>query len=157
MKIRRKNNFLILLVLVTFSCTENATKKEKRNESKNDFENIFSSKEYSDYDKTTYEEILNTYQDSIKIISGKIENDIPKIENISDRDSFIKLMKDDSLLFYKNLDAQTNMIYYSYNGFSEGIDGEKSIYTNLYYLNHIKNHLKLLKGINYNLQKNLKH
>ncbi|WP_126653682.1 hypothetical protein [Chryseobacterium aureum] len=124
--------------------------------SQDQFEKIFSKKEYSDYDKINYAKELNEYQDSLKFISKKIENNLSKITNIDDRNQFVKIIKDDSLFFYKNLDAQTNMIYYSYNGFSDGMDSEKNIYTNLYYLNNIKDHLAFLKGINSNLEKNIK-
>ncbi|RQO42322.1 hypothetical protein DBR39_00145 [Chryseobacterium sp. KBW03] len=158
MKIKRKSNFFMLFMVVLLSCKENNTIKKniKLAKSQDQFEQIFSKKEYSDYDKINYEKELNEYQDSLKFMSKKIESNLSKITDIDDRNQFVKIIKDDSLFFYKNLDAQTNMIYYSYNGFSDGMDGEKNIYTNLYYLNNIKDHLTFLKGVNYNLEKNIR-
>lgn len=146
------NSILILAVVILSSCEKQDDKTNIYKE--DDFQKIFSKEEYLESEQNDYEHLINLYQDSIRIMYGNIKNNIMEMKNQDDRKMFSEILAKDSIIFTRNLNSQTNMIFYSYNGYSEGINGEKSIYCNIFYLNKIKEHLYFLKGINYNLEKN---
>jgi len=148
--IKQRNSFyfLIIMFLATLACHD--SKRQNSLAIKNDFEKIFSNIELDD---TNNEVNSKIYEDSIIHYRNHIRKTANKIKQFSARNEVLGFLKKDSIYFELNLNNNINLIYSSYNGFSEGSGGEKAIYCDNFYIDKLKQHLMFLKGINYNLLK----
>lgn len=148
--VKQRNNFYFLMIIFITILSCHDTKKQNSPIIKNDFEKIFSNIEFDDVNKKINYKI---YEDSIMYCRNDIRKTANKIKQLSARNEVLDLLKKDSIYFELDLNNNINLIYSSYNGFSEGSGGEKAIYCDSFYFDKFRQHLTFLKGINYNLSK----
>lgn len=148
-KPRNRLSYLIVLIfLLNIGCQD--SQKKKNSSFVNDYEKIFSDIEFDNSSSKINPKI---YEDSIIQWRNKIRNTANKIKQGSIKSDLLDFLKKDSLYFELELNNNVNLIYSSYNGFSEGSEGEKAIYCENFYIDKLKQHIVFLKGINYNLSK----
>ena len=149
--IKPRNKFyslVVMILLLGVGCQD--SQKKENSVFVNDFEKIFVDIEFNNSSSKINPKI---YEDSIIQWRNKIRNTANKIKQTSIKNDLLDFLKKDSLYFELELNNNVNLIYSSYNGFSEGSEGEKAIYCDNFYIDRLKQHIIFLKGINYNLSK----